>query len=65
MELHELTIHQLHDRLARKEVSSREATEALYRHIKKFDEKIGAYLLLDRRGGLQSGGRGRPPSSER
>jgi aspartyl-tRNA(Asn)/glutamyl-tRNA(Gln) amidotransferase subunit A len=27
-------------------VTSREATEALFRHIKKFDGKIGAYLLL-------------------
>jgi aspartyl-tRNA(Asn)/glutamyl-tRNA(Gln) amidotransferase subunit A len=46
MELFELTIHQLHERLARKEASSKEATEALFRHIKLFDEKIGAYLLL-------------------
>jgi len=41
-----LTIHQLHDLLVKKEVTSREATEALYRRIKKVDGKIGAYLLL-------------------
>ncbi len=46
MELHELTIHEMHDRLVRKELTSREATEALYRHIKRVDGKIGAYLLL-------------------
>ena len=41
-----MTIHQLHDLLVKKEVTSREATEALYRRIKKVDGKIGAYLLL-------------------
>ncbi len=46
MELHQLTIHEMHGRLARRELTSREATEALYRHIKKVDGRIGAYLLL-------------------
>ena len=46
MEHHQLTIHEMHERLARREMTSREATEALYRHIKKVDGKIGAYLLL-------------------
>jgi aspartyl-tRNA(Asn)/glutamyl-tRNA(Gln) amidotransferase subunit A len=46
MELHQLTIHQLHERITKKEVTSKEVTEALYRHIKKVDGKIGAYLLL-------------------
>ena len=46
MELHRLTIHQLHELIARKEVTSKEATDALYRHIKKVDGKIRAYLLF-------------------
>jgi aspartyl-tRNA(Asn)/glutamyl-tRNA(Gln) amidotransferase subunit A len=46
MELHQMTIHQLHALIAKREVSSKEATDALYRHIKKVDRKIGAYLLL-------------------
>jgi aspartyl-tRNA(Asn)/glutamyl-tRNA(Gln) amidotransferase subunit A len=46
MDLYSLTIHQLHDLLAKKEVTSREATEALYRRIRKVDGKIKAYLLL-------------------
>ena len=46
MELHQLTLHELHDRIARREVTSKEVTDALYRHIKKIDGKIGAYLLL-------------------
>ncbi|MEW6376910.1 MAG: Asp-tRNA(Asn)/Glu-tRNA(Gln) amidotransferase subunit GatA [Thermodesulfobacteriota bacterium] len=46
MGLHELTIHQLHDLLVRKEVTSREATEAFYRRIQEVEGKIQAYLLL-------------------
>jgi aspartyl-tRNA(Asn)/glutamyl-tRNA(Gln) amidotransferase subunit A len=46
MDLHRLTIHELHNLLAKKEVTSREATEALYKRIKAVDKKIGAYLLL-------------------
>jgi aspartyl-tRNA(Asn)/glutamyl-tRNA(Gln) amidotransferase subunit A len=46
MELHQLTIHQLHDLLVKKEVTSKEVTEALYRRIGEIDRKIKAYLLL-------------------
>jgi aspartyl-tRNA(Asn)/glutamyl-tRNA(Gln) amidotransferase subunit A len=46
MDLHQLTIHELHGLLVKKEVTSREATEALYRRIKEVDGKIRAYLLL-------------------
>jgi aspartyl-tRNA(Asn)/glutamyl-tRNA(Gln) amidotransferase subunit A len=46
MELHQLTIHELHDLLVKKKITSREATEAFYRRIRKVDNKIKAYLLL-------------------
>jgi aspartyl-tRNA(Asn)/glutamyl-tRNA(Gln) amidotransferase subunit A len=46
MELCQLTIHELHKRISRREVTSTEVTEALYQRIKKIDGKIGAYLLL-------------------
>jgi aspartyl-tRNA(Asn)/glutamyl-tRNA(Gln) amidotransferase subunit A len=46
MELNQLTIHELHDLLLKKEVTSREATEAVYRHIREVEGKIKAYLLL-------------------
>jgi len=46
MELHQLTIHELHDLLVRKEVTSKEVTESMYRHIREVDPKIGAYLML-------------------
>ncbi len=46
MDIHELTIHELHDLLVKKEFTSREATEALFQRIRKVDGKTGAYLLL-------------------
>jgi len=46
MDLHSLTIHELHDLLVKKEVTSTEVTEAHYRRIREVDGKIKAYLLL-------------------
>ena len=46
MDLHSLTIHELHDLLIKKEVTSREVTEALYQRIRGLDGRIKAYLLL-------------------
>jgi len=46
MNLHKLTIHELHELLVKKEVTSKEATEALYRRVKEVDVKIQAYLML-------------------
>jgi len=57
MDLHQLTIHQLHDLLVKKEVTSREATEALYRRIGEADGKIGAYLLLTEEGAYRQADR--------
>jgi aspartyl-tRNA(Asn)/glutamyl-tRNA(Gln) amidotransferase subunit A len=46
MDLHSMTIHELHALLVKKEMTSKNLTEALYRRIGKADPKIGAYLLL-------------------
>ncbi len=46
MDLHKFTIHGLHEILVKKEITSRELTESLYRRIKEVDRKIRAYLLL-------------------
>lgn len=46
MDLCQLTIHELHDLLKKKEITSREATEAFYRRVKEVDGKIQAYLIL-------------------
>jgi aspartyl-tRNA(Asn)/glutamyl-tRNA(Gln) amidotransferase subunit A len=57
MELYTLTIHQLHELLIKKEVTSREATEALYQQIQEMDGKISAYLILTRKEALQQAAR--------
>jgi len=46
MDLYRLTIHELHDLLVRKEITSREAAEAFYDRIRHVDGKTHAYLLL-------------------
>ncbi|WP_422444416.1 Asp-tRNA(Asn)/Glu-tRNA(Gln) amidotransferase subunit GatA [Thermoanaerobacterium sp. DL9XJH110] len=54
MELHRLTVHEAHELLKKKEISSEELTRALLKRIKTVDEKIKAYLTLDEEGALQS-----------
>jgi len=46
MELHTLTIHELHGLLVKREVTSRQIAEALYKRIKAVDGRIKAYLRL-------------------
>ncbi len=41
-----MTIHQIHDLLVRKEVTSREVTEAFYRRIEEVEGKVQAFLRL-------------------
>jgi aspartyl-tRNA(Asn)/glutamyl-tRNA(Gln) amidotransferase subunit A len=48
MDLHTLTMHELHDLLDKREVSSREVTEAFYRRIEALDNRVHAYLTLTR-----------------
>ncbi|MBU0674417.1 MAG: Asp-tRNA(Asn)/Glu-tRNA(Gln) amidotransferase subunit GatA [Proteobacteria bacterium] len=48
MDLHTLTIHQLHERLDRGEVTSVEATEAVFGRIDQVEGKVGAYITLNR-----------------
>jgi len=46
MELTDLTIHELHDRLKRKEVSSVEATRAVLARIEAVDPRVNAYITV-------------------
>jgi aspartyl-tRNA(Asn)/glutamyl-tRNA(Gln) amidotransferase subunit A len=46
LELYDLTIHQAHDLLARREISSVELTQAVLDRIAAVDEKVKAYLLV-------------------
>jgi aspartyl-tRNA(Asn)/glutamyl-tRNA(Gln) amidotransferase subunit A len=48
MELYDLTIHELHDKLKRKEVSSVEATTALLDRIAATDGKVNAFITVTR-----------------
>jgi aspartyl-tRNA(Asn)/glutamyl-tRNA(Gln) amidotransferase subunit A len=53
MDLHALTIHELHDLLGTREVSSRDVTEAFYRRIEALDDRVHAYLTLTRERALK------------
>jgi len=57
MDLCRLTIHELHNLLVEKEVTSREVTEAIYRRIREVDGKIRAYLMLTEEEALRQAGR--------
>jgi aspartyl-tRNA(Asn)/glutamyl-tRNA(Gln) amidotransferase subunit A len=46
MKLYEMTAHQLHDLLARREVTSREITESVLKRIEDVEGRIHAYLTL-------------------
>ncbi|KPK88440.1 MAG: glutamyl-tRNA amidotransferase [Deltaproteobacteria bacterium SM23_61] len=46
MKLYEMTAHQLHDLLARREVTSREITESVLKRIEDVEGRIHAFLTL-------------------
>ncbi|HSR35695.1 MAG TPA: amidase family protein, partial [Desulfurivibrionaceae bacterium] len=52
MELARLTIHEAHDLLARREISARELTEAVLARIDAVEDRVHAYITLDREGAL-------------
>lgn len=52
MELFELTIHELHAKLKKKELSSVEATKALLSRIEAVDPKVNAFITVTAEGAL-------------
>jgi len=46
MKLHELTIHEAHDLLVTKEISSQELTGAVISRIEAVEERVGAYISV-------------------
>jgi len=48
MDLHALTIHELQDLLASREVNARDLTEAFYRRITALDDRVHAFVTLTR-----------------
>ncbi len=53
MNLHELTIHQAEALLRKREISSKELVSALLERIQTFDNDIGSYLTIDKKGALE------------
>lgn len=54
MALHKLTIHEAHELLQGKEISSEELTKALIDRIKSVDDKVKAYISIDEEGVLKA-----------
>ncbi len=52
MKLYELTAHEAHEKLVQKEVSSVELTKALYARIDEVEDKVNAYVTLDKENAL-------------
>ena len=52
MNLYELTAHELHEKLAKKELSSVELTNALFDRIDKVEKDVHSYVTLDKEGAL-------------
>lgn len=52
MELNTLTIHELHERLLARQASAVEITEAVLARVSAVDERVRAYVTLDRDGAL-------------
>jgi aspartyl-tRNA(Asn)/glutamyl-tRNA(Gln) amidotransferase subunit A len=52
--MHELTIHELSERLQRGDISSRGATEAFLERIDAVEELVKAYITVDREGALRA-----------
>ncbi len=46
MELHTLTVHELHDKLKRREISSRELTQAVLDRISAVEDKVKAFVTV-------------------
>jgi aspartyl-tRNA(Asn)/glutamyl-tRNA(Gln) amidotransferase subunit A len=54
MEIFELTLHELHDKLKKKELSSVEATQAMLTRIEATDEKVNAFITVTADAALQA-----------
>lgn len=53
MDLHALTIHELHQLFTRKETSPLHATQAVFDRIEQVEGRVGAYISLNREKALQ------------
>ena len=53
MSLHALTVHELHGKLKKREVSSVEITESVFQRISSTEEKLRCYITLCRDAAVQ------------
>jgi len=53
MELYQLTIHELHGKLAKKEISARELAESVFSRIDKVEEKVKSYVTITKEDALE------------
>ena len=56
MSLYQLTAKELHRKLCNKECSAREVTESVFGRIDACEDRVGAYVTLDREGALAAAG---------
>ena len=56
MSLYQLTAKELHRKLCNKECSAREVTESVLGRIDACEDRVGAYVTLDREGALAAAG---------
>lgn len=54
MSLHQMTAHELHELMMKKEVSSEEITSAVYDRIDNVEERVKAYLVLTKEQALET-----------
>ena len=52
MTLYNETVHDLHEKLTKKEISSVELTKALYERIDAVEDQVKAYVTLDKENAL-------------
>ena len=53
MTLYNETVHDLHEKLTKKEISSVELTEKVFDRIDKVEDSVKAYITLDKEGALK------------
>lgn len=53
MKLYQMTIHELHDKLAKKEISARELAESVFSRIDKVEDKVKSYVTITKENALE------------
>ncbi len=50
LNLHELTLHEAHSRILKKEISSKELLDNIFKRIEDIEGKVDSYISLDKKG---------------